>query len=342
MYGEKNEAGRARAIHTHYDRAVKRASLLAATLRAAALSSLLAAACATAPPPGMRVESVATPSLPSPNEVLVITPPSYESSPGRRYPVLYFLHDGYGDGLSLERRGVAAEALARMRDGRLPEFLIVAPDGPGTWFSDSHDGVRRFEQYLTRDLPRTIEAKYRAIPAKASRGITGISMGGYGSVKTAIRHPDLYGTVSALSGAIIPFGWNELKRYSWVARWTLMRTFGRTEEDNSLDANDAWLLIWRLCFDAPPFDVELRAGTEDFYGLDRVAAQYGMLLNERGIPTTVVLEPGGHDWSYWKGAMMDILAWHGARFEYDPPAVQERRVTRQPDTIGGRPAGKNP
>ncbi len=314
------DGGRARAFDSNYDRAVKRASLLAVAIRAAALSSVLAAACATAPPPGMRVEMVPTRSLPSPNEVLVVTPPSYESSPGRRYPVLYFLHDGYGDGLSLERRGVAAEALARMRDGRLPEFLIVAPDGPGTWFSDSHDGVRRFEQYLTQDLPRTIEAKYRVIPAKASRGITGISMGGYGSVKTAIQHPDLYGTVSALSGAIIPFGWNELKRYSWVARWTLMRTFGRTEEDNSLDANDAWLLIWRLCFDAPPFSVELRAGTEDFYGLDRVAAQYGMLLNERGIPTTVVLERGGHDWSYWKGAMMDILAWHGARFEYDPPS----------------------
>jgi S-formylglutathione hydrolase FrmB len=47
-----------------------------------------------------------------------------------------------------------------------------------------------------------------------------------------------------------------------------------------------------------------------------------MLLNERGIPTTVVLEPGGHDWSYWTKAMMDILAWHAARFryEYDRPS----------------------
>jgi len=49
--------------------------------------------------------------------------------------------------------------------------------------------------------------------------------------------------------------------------------------------------------------VELRAGTSDVYGLDGVAAQYGMLLNERGVPTTIVLEPGGHDWGYWRGAM---------------------------------------
>ena len=285
-------------------------------------SALLSAACASAPPPGVRLERVATPTLPEPNEVLVVTPPSYASSPDRRYPVLYFLHDGYGDGRTLERRGVAAEAWRRMQSGSLPEFLIVAPDGPGSWFSDSHDGVRRFEEYLTADLPKAIEARYRVLPGRGARGITGISMGGYGAVKTALKHPDLYGSASALSGAIIPFGWNELRRYNAVARWTLKRVFGRSKEDNSLDANDAWLILWDLCFDAPPFEVELRAGTEDSYGLDHVAAQYGMLLNERGIPTTVILEPGGHDWTYWKGAMMDILAWHGARFEveekYDP------------------------
>src|ERR1700675_3575989 len=87
----------------------------------------LSLACASAPAPGIHLDHVATKSLPSPDEVLVVTPPSYDRSPGRRYPVLYFLHDGYGDVKTLERRGVAAEALARMRDGRLPEFLIVAP-----------------------------------------------------------------------------------------------------------------------------------------------------------------------------------------------------------------------
>jgi S-formylglutathione hydrolase FrmB len=282
------------------------------------IAAAVACGCASAPGPGARLETIATGCLPSPNEVLVITPPSYDSSPGRRYPVLYFLHDGYGDVRSLDRRGVAAAALQRMREGTLPEFLIVAPDGPGTWFSDSHDGKSRFEEYLIGDLPRAIEARYRVIPGKAARAITGISMGGYGSVKTALKHPDLYGAVSALSGAIIPFGWDELPRYNLMARFTLMRVFGRTKEDNSLDANDAWLMLWGLCFDAPPFEVELRAGAQDAYGLDHVAAQYGMLLNERGIPTTVIIEKGGHDWGYWKGAMLDILAWHGARFEYDP------------------------
>jgi putative tributyrin esterase len=268
----------------------------------------------------MRLERIAAASLPSPGEVLVILPPSYETDAARRYPVLYFLHDGYGDGRTLVRRGVASDARERMRDGRLPEFLIVAPDGPGSWFSDFHDGSRRYETLLSADLPRWVDSRYRTLPARASRGITGISMGGYGAVKTALKHPDLFDSVSALSGALIPFGQDDLARYSFVARFTLKRVFGRSPTDNSLDANDVWNILWGLRFSRPPFTVELRAGTEDFYGLDGVATQFGTLLNEHGVPTTVVLEPGNHDWRYWRRAMMEILAWHGRRFEYDRPS----------------------
>ncbi len=281
------------------------------------LGGVLAAAGAFAAIPGVSYERVETPAMPSPVRCLVILPPSYASSTLRRYPVLYFLHDGYGDGRTLERRGVAKEALARMRDGRLPEFLIVAPDGSGSWFSDSHDGKMLYERFLTEDLPLWVASRYRVLSAQASRGVTGISMGGYGAIKTALEHPDLYGSVSSLAGALIPFGWKDLERYNVVARYSLKRIFGEDENDNSLDANDAWNVLWARCFTVPPFVVHMRGGTEDFYGLERVAVQYGMLLNERGVPTTVVIEPGNHDWSYWSRAMMDILQWHGRRFEYD-------------------------
>ena len=300
-----------------------RAAVRPVAALALAASATLALSCASASlPEGVRNERVSAASLSSPNRVYVLVPPSYGRSPSRRYPVLYFLHDGYGDGKTLVRRGVAEDALAAMRDGTLPEFLIVAPDGPGTWFSDSYDGSTRFERFLAEDLPAAIASRYRVLGAQGSRGITGISMGGYGAVKTALRHPELYGSVSSVSGAIIPFEWEELKRYNWVARFTLMRVFGRDPEKNSLVANDAWHILWKLCFAGPPFVVELRAGTSDVYGLDGVAAQYGMLLNERGVPTTVVLEPGGHEWSYWRGAMREVLAWHGKRFEYDSGAMK--------------------
>ena len=273
--------------------------------------------CASSRVPGLSVESFATASLPEPAKVLVLLPPSYSTEAARRYPVLYFLHDGYGNSRTLQTSGVAAALERRMAEGVLPEFVIVAPGAPGSWFSDFHDGVHRYEEFLTGDLLRQVETRYRVLRGKGARGITGISMGGYGAFKLALKHPDLFGSVSSLSGAIIPIEWDDLPRYSGFARWTLKRVFGSSREDNSLSANDVWEILRRERFDAPPFAAHLRAGTEDVYGLDGVAAQFGAFLTDHGVPATVVLEPGGHDWNYWRRAMVSIAEWHGRRFAYD-------------------------
>ncbi len=247
----------------------------------------------------------------------MLEPPSYAKETARRFPVLYFLHDGYGDERSLSSRGVASELFARMEAGSLPEFLLVAPGAPGSWFSNFHDGSRRYEDFLTDDLVRQIGERYRVLPGPSGRGITGISMGGYGAFKLALKHPGLYGSVSSLSGAIIPIGWDDLPRYSWFARWTLKRVFGKSRGDNSLEANDVWEILRGLQFPTPPFAAHLRAGTEDIYGLDGVAAQFGSLLNEHGVPASVVLESGGHDWAYWRRGMIAIAEWHARQFAYD-------------------------
>lgn len=204
-----------------------------------------------------------------------------------------------------------------MADGRLPEFFVIAPSAPASWFSDSRDGKRRYEEFLTGDLLRQIESRYRVRADSSARGITGISMGGYGAMKIALKHPGLYGSVSALSGALIPFGWEDLQRYSWIARWSLKRVFGRRPEDNTLAANDVWEILRPLRFSNSPFVAHLRAGTQDDYRLDRVAVQFGSYLNEHGVDATVVLEPGRHDWVYWRRALMEIAQWHARRFQYD-------------------------
>jgi len=278
---------------------------------AAATSRLFAAV------DGVSVERFSSPSLPGQGRVLVVLPPSYGLDPTRRYPVLYFLHDAWGDERSLETHGVAAEIRRRMADGRLREFLLVAPGARGSWFSDSYDGKNLWEKFLSAELPRQVEARYRAIPAASARGITGISMGGYGAVKLALKHPELYGAVSALSGALIPFGWEDIKRYSFVARWTLKSVFGRSEHENSLAENDVWEILRASRFETSPFPLYLRGGTEDVYGLGRVAAQFAAFSREHGVAASAILEPGGHDWDYWRRAIFPICEWHASRFSYD-------------------------
>ena len=282
-----------------------------------ALLMLALTGCATTRAPGVLYANIPSKSLPSPAECLVLEPPSYARSPQRRYPLLVFLHDGYGNVRTLDRRGVAADLAARMADGRLPEFFVVAPGASGSWFSDSRDGKRRWEEFLTGDLLEELGRRYRIVPGRNGRAITGISMGGFGAVKIGLKHPDVYGAISALSGALIPIQWEDLARYNWITRLTLKRVFGNRPDANTLAENDVWEILHDRRFERPPFAAHLRAGTEDFYGLDGVAAQFGSYMNEHGIPTEVVLEPGDHDWSYWRRALVAVAEWHAGRFSYD-------------------------
>ena len=76
----------------------------------------------------------------------------------------------------------------------------VATRDIGEYRLEGLPAPERIVQLLAEDLPRWVESKHRGLPAKASRGITGISMGGFGAFKTALQHPGIYGTVSSVSG----------------------------------------------------------------------------------------------------------------------------------------------
>ena len=201
-----------------------------------------------------------------------------------------------------------------MRSGELPEFLVVCPEGGRSWFSNSHDGARRYEDLVAGDLPREIERRYRVLSGSPNRGITGISMGGYAAMKIALKHPGEYGSVSVLSGAIIPMGWDDVDKVFFVVRRQLHAVFGDSPRNNSLAENDVWKILQSRESWGRPFDVFLLAGTEDKYHLDRAAAAYAGLLNRHGIRATARLEPGIHDWPYWSNALMEIAAWHGKEF----------------------------
>jgi S-formylglutathione hydrolase FrmB len=253
-------------------------------------------------------------ALPGEARYAVYLPPSYAAS-GKNYPVLYFLHDVYGDRDVLFREGAVENLDRAMRSGAVSEFVLVCPDGDGSWFSNYHDGSLHYEDLIARDLPADVARRFRTLPGAAAHGITGISMGGYGAVKIAMRHPDLYGSVSSLSGALMPIRWDDVERLFFLARWQMRRVFGNSPDDNSLAENDLWVMLARGVPGRVPFETFLLAGTEDKYHLDRVAVQYADFANRHGIRASAHLEPGVHDWSYWRTAFVRIAAWHAKKFE---------------------------
>jgi S-formylglutathione hydrolase FrmB len=135
-------------------------------------------------------------------DVLVVLPPSYATSPKRRYPVVYALH-GYSIGAeqwSKEIHLTEASAGAFAKGAR--EMILVLPDSKtihnGSMYSSSMT-TGDFETFVSRDLIRYIDAHYHTIADRRSRGLAGHSMGGYGTARIGMRHPDMYGAIYMMS-----------------------------------------------------------------------------------------------------------------------------------------------
>jgi S-formylglutathione hydrolase FrmB len=130
--------------------------------------------------------------------------------PTRRYPTLYLLH-GFLSNLQVwgTRAGVPgyqAMQLAAMVDGLiaggLPELIVVAPNGRNAYFGSFYVNspvTGAWEDFIARDLVAWVDANFRTLPAAESRGIAGHSMGGYGAIMLAMKHPDVFGALYALS-----------------------------------------------------------------------------------------------------------------------------------------------
>jgi S-formylglutathione hydrolase FrmB len=243
-----------------------------------------------------------------PVKATVLLPPSYESASARRFPVLYFLHDGRGDERTLFAHGVADELLAEMRSGAVPEMLVVSPRIAGTWCVDSWDGKRKAASFLDQELVPFIEARYRVIPERRGRAVAGISMGGYGAVHWALRSPSSFAAVGAVSPALQQMSWETLTPLPPLTRLSFTRVFGRSETANSLRENDVYDMLLRdpgLAARVAP--VYVRCGTEDHYRLSEISAFFGRFLDALRVPNRVTLEPGRHDWAYWSRSLMPLL-----------------------------------
>ena len=94
--------------------------------------------------------------------------------------------------------------LEDMREkGEVKDFLIATPEARSTFYINSKDGKERYEDFLLQEFFPYIEKHYRIAPGRHKRAISGISMGGYGALHLAFRHPEIFSSVSAHSAALI-------------------------------------------------------------------------------------------------------------------------------------------
>src|SRR5665213_2238831 len=135
-------------------------------------------------------------------DVLVFLPPSYQKDKNRRYPVVYALH-GYSIGAEQWSHEIhVPQTIEGAFATGSHEMIVVLPDSKtiynGSMYSSSAT-TGDFEKFVYHDVVAYIDAHYRTIPNRESRGLVGHSMGGYGASRIGMKHPDVFGALYIMS-----------------------------------------------------------------------------------------------------------------------------------------------
>jgi putative tributyrin esterase len=215
-----------------------------------------------------------------------------EPVPAEGFPTLYLLH-GLSDDHTAWVRRTAIERYAEPLG-----LAVVMPAGHRGFYTDEVHGGR-YWTFLSEELPARAGAYFRLSTRRADTFVAGLSMGGYGAVKWALRQPERFAAVASLSGALdLPARQRGPRPQD--LEW-LPRVFG--DEPIAGTDNDLFTLLRRT---APP-PLYLACGTEDHLYPENVRFRDACVAE--GYAPTVDFGPGDHVWEYWDRIIADVLAW---------------------------------
>jgi S-formylglutathione hydrolase FrmB len=151
-------------------------------------------------PRGVRLDWVRSPSFGRDVGFLIYLPPGIFSGSDGRLPVLYWLHGLEMDPTAgLYLAGLLGQAI---RAGHAPRMAVVFVDGlADSYYCDSADGERPVETMIVRELVPYVDGAYRTIRRREARAVEGFSMGGFGALHLGLKHPNVFGSISALGAA---------------------------------------------------------------------------------------------------------------------------------------------
>jgi S-formylglutathione hydrolase FrmB len=251
----------------------------------------------------------------------VYLPASYDAAatkqPKLLYPVLYFLH-GLGDNeQTLFNTGGWTLLDDLKHRGKINDFLIVAPEGRRSFYINSADGSVRYSDFFLREFIPHIEARYRIRPGRESRAISGISMGGYGALRFAFAHPEVFSVVSAQSAALItetPQDLDTAAHSGAPLAKVVAAVFGNPIDVRHWSENSPFFLAKKNAVGIRKLAVYFNCGQEDNYGFEKgAAALHQQLLKDR-VQHEYHPYPGDHSLSYFFSHFAEVMEFHSKAF----------------------------
>jgi putative tributyrin esterase len=218
------------------------------------------------------------------------------------FDVFYLLH-GLSDDHTVWHRRTRIEWYVR----ELP-LIVVMPDGFRGWYTDNEHGPA-FGKYIGEEVVAFVERHFPARRDRSARHIGGLSMGGYGALRTALRYPDVFSSANSHSGALFhgSHDWSLKEDHEERRAFgdEMLHVFGTRPQGSSHDllalARSAQVggILPRMRIDC---------GTEDFL-LD-ANRMFHAELDHLHIPHEYHEAPGSHEWDYWDRHVQDALKFH--------------------------------
>jgi S-formylglutathione hydrolase FrmB len=319
--------------------------MLALGLLVALAASTLVTPAASADPGELELRSVQqlsprltqlrvySPALAHEASVRVLTPDGFDADRDH-LPVLWLLQGGFGSSADWTTVG-DAEALT----AQIPMIVVMPDAGTGGWYTDwwrgTPEGPQHWETFHLDELRPFIEARYQTRADRGGRAIAGLSMGGFGAMSYAARHPDLFGFAASFSGAV------DLLHPGITAVVTISPLAHQGAPGDVFGPRVVEEARWRahnpvdLAANLRGVEIQLRTGNgqpggrhgggpdPQEMGVSQATATLHRRLDALGIPHLYVdYGPGAHTWPYWRDDLAATLPEITAFFARAPALPQ--------------------
>jgi S-formylglutathione hydrolase FrmB len=200
---------------------------------------------------------------------------------------------------------------------KMGDFLIVAPEGRRSFYINSADGSVRYNDFFLQEFLPRVEHKYRILPGRAGRAISGISMGGFGALRFAFAHPELFSAVSAQSAALItqsPQALDAVSQTGSPLTGVLDAVFGRPINVPHWNETSPLLLAKKNAAALRRMAIYFNCGQDDNYGFEKGAAALHDELQKENVKHEYRAYAGDHSLAYFLSHFAEVMEFHSRAF----------------------------